>query len=155
MLLSSGNIWCFNSLCISTSTDYCFIQTMFVYTNRILFLSIGLHVFLCLQVSVWDPFSSAPKSFFLKNVFKGFFPKILFIYFRQRGREGEREGNMNVWFLWHTPYWRPNLACSPGMSPDWESNPQPFVSQASAQSTELHLLGPNHSSLISLMEVSC
>ena len=92
MLLSSGNIWCFNSLCISTSTDYCCIQTMFVYINHILFLSIGLHVFLCLQVSVWDPFSSAPKSFFLKNIFKGFFLRFyLFILDRGGGWEKERE----------------------------------------------------------------
>ena len=30
-----------------------------------------------------------------------------------------------------------DLVCHPGMCPDWESNPQPFRSQAGAQSTEL------------------
>ena len=29
-----------------------------------------------------------------------------------------------------------DLACNPGMCPDWESNPGPFSSQASTQSTE-------------------
>ena len=29
-----------------------------------------------------------------------------------------------------------DLACNPGLCPDWESNPQPFGLQAGAQSTE-------------------
>ena len=52
----------------------------------------------------------------------------LFI-FRQGGREGEREGKK----------W--DLACHPGMFPDWESNWQPFGLQARAQSTEPHQPG--------------
>ena len=31
-----------------------------------------------------------------------------------------------------------DLACKPGMCADWESNQQPFGSQAGAQSTEPH-----------------
>ena len=31
-----------------------------------------------------------------------------------------------------------DLACNPGMCPDWESNWRPFGSQACAQSIELH-----------------
>ena len=31
-----------------------------------------------------------------------------------------------------------DLAYNPGMCPDWESNKQPFGSQADAQFTELH-----------------
>ena len=34
-----------------------------------------------------------------------------------------------------------DLALNPGMCPDWESNQQPFGSQASAQSTEPHQPG--------------
>ena len=37
------------------------------------------------------------------------------------GREGEREGNNNMWL----PLVRPSygdMACNPGMCPDWESN---------------------------------
>ena len=57
-----------------------------------------------------------------------FFFKILFIS-RERGQEGGRERNINVWLP---------LACSqlgdlahnPGMCPDWELNPRPFGSQA-------------------------
>ena len=38
-----------------------------------------------------------------------------------------------------------DLAHNPGMCPDWESNQQPFASQAPAQSTEVHQLGhPSH-----------
>ena len=54
------------------------------------------------------------------------FFKILFI-FRERGREGESERNINVWL----PLARPplGLACNPGMCPDWESNQRPFGPQ--------------------------
>ena len=34
-----------------------------------------------------------------------------------------------------------DLACNPGMCPDWELNQQPFGSQASAQSSEPHQPG--------------
>ena len=34
-----------------------------------------------------------------------------------------------------------DLACNPGICPDWESNWQPFGSQARTQSTELHQPG--------------
>ena len=34
-----------------------------------------------------------------------------------------------------------DLACNPGMCPDWESNQQPFGLQAGTQSTELHQPG--------------
>ena len=36
-----------------------------------------------------------------------------------------------------------DLACSPDMCPDWESNPQPLGSQAGTQSTEPHQPGQN------------
>ena len=34
-----------------------------------------------------------------------------------------------------------DLACNPGMCPDWESNMQPFREQADTQSTETHQAG--------------
>ena len=37
------------------------------------------------------------------------------------GREGEREGNINVWLLLMCPL-TGDLARTPGMCPDWESN---------------------------------
>ena len=68
-----------------------------------------------------------------------FFLKILFI-FRERGRQREREGNISVWLPLACPQMG-NLACNPGMCPDWETNQQRFGSQASTQSTEPHQAG--------------
>ena len=70
------------------------------------------------------------------------FLKILFI-FRERAREGEREGGKHQWVVpSHTPPTE-DLACNPGMFPDWESNHQPFSPEAGTQSTELHQPGLN------------
>ena len=67
-------------------------------------------------------------------IFKGFY---LFI-FRASRREGEREGEKHQCVVSsHMPP-TGDLACNPGMCPDWESNRLPFVLQASAQSTEPH-----------------
>ena len=42
--------------------------------------------------------------------------------FRERGREGEREGEKHQHVVAsHTPP-TGDLACNPGMCPDWESN---------------------------------
>ena len=60
--------------------------------------------------------------------------------FRARGKEGERERNINVWL----PLPRSlngDLACNPGMCPDWQSSQRPFASQAWAQPTEIHHIG--------------
>ena len=56
--------------------------------------------------------------------------------FLEWGREGERERNINVLVASSVPPTR-DLACNPGMYPDWELNQQPFGSQAHTQSTEL------------------
>ena len=60
------------------------------------------------------------------------FLKILFIYLREReGKEKEKERNTNVWL----PLQHPKMGTwshNPGMCPDWESNQQPFDSQARA-----------------------
>ena len=71
-----------------------------------------------------------------------FFLKILFI-FREREREGER--NISVQEIHQlvascTPP-TGDLACNPGMCPDWELNQRPFGLQASAQATEPHQPG--------------
>ena len=71
-----------------------------------------------------------------------------FIYLfleRWEGRKKERERNINVWEIHqlvasHTPPIR-DLACNPGMCPDWESNQWSFGSQASTRSTEPHQSG--------------
>ena len=49
----------------------------------------------------------------------------LFI-FRQRGREGEREGKKYQCVVVSRAPHIEDLACNPGMCPDWESNWQPF-----------------------------
>ena len=62
----------------------------------------------------------------------------LFI-FRGRGREGRRKRGRETSMcgcLSHAP--TEDLACYPGMHPNWELNQRPFASQASTQSTELH-----------------
>ena len=70
-----------------------------------------------------------------------YFLKILFIYFYREGREGEREGEKHQCVLVsHAPP-TGDLACNPGICPDWGSNQQPFVSQAGSQSAEPHQPG--------------
>ena len=59
---------------------------------------------------------------------------MLFIYFRQRQRVGEREGEKHQGCLSPAPYWGPDP--QPGI--DWELNQRQFGSQASAQCTEPH-----------------
>ena len=56
--------------------------------------------------------------------------------------EGEREGEKHQCVVAsHMPS-TGDLACNPGMCPDWELNQRPFGSQASTQSTEPHQPGP-------------
>ena len=50
------------------------------------------------------------------------------------------ERNINVWLPLACPS-TGDLARNPGMGPDWESNWQPFGSQAGTQSFEPHQSG--------------
>ena len=68
------------------------------------------------------------------------FLKILFI-FRERGREGEREGEKYQCAVVSQVATTGDLAPNPGTCPDWESNQRPFGLQAGGQSTELHQPG--------------
>ena len=63
------------------------------------------------------------------------------LIFRQRGREGEREGEKHQCVVASRAPPTRELACNRGMCPDWESNQRPFGLQAGAQSTELQQLG--------------
>ena len=55
-----------------------------------------------------------------------FFLRFYLFIFRQRGREGEREGEKHQCVVAsHVPP-TGDLAYDPGMCPDWESNQQPF-----------------------------
>ena len=71
----------------------------------------------------------AQKSFFVKD-----FISVCII--RERGREGEREGEKQPCVVAsHTPP-TGDLAQNPGMCPDWESNRGPFGLKYGAQSAE-------------------
>ena len=65
------------------------------------------------------------------------------MFLRKRGKEGEREGEKHQCVV--APHAPPagDLACNPGLCPDWESNQQLFGLQASTQSTEPHETGLN------------
>ena len=85
------------------------------------------------QLPIWH-YIFGENSFFLKNDFISWF-------YRQRGREGEWEGETHQWVATsHTPPTR-DLTCNPGMWPEWELNQWPFGSQTSTQSIEPHQLG--------------
>ena len=71
-----------------------------------------------------------------------FFKRFSLFSFRQRGREGEREGEKHQHVVGSYVPPTGDLACNPGMCPDWESNRLPFGSQAGIQSTEPHQPGP-------------
>ena len=77
-----------------------------------------------------------------RPVRKCLWPFYLFIFknlftFRERRKEGEREGEKYQCVVASCPPPTVDLACNPGMCPGWELNRQPFGSQARAQSTEL------------------
>ena len=61
----------------------------------------------------------------------------LFI-FSERERERERQGEKHQCVVASHTSPAGDLTCNPGMCPDWESNQQPFGSQASVQSTETY-----------------
>ena len=58
--------------------------------------------------------------------------------FRERVREGEREGGKYQCVVATRTPSTGDLACNPGMCSDWELNQQPVSLQAGGQSTEPH-----------------
>ena len=82
--------------------------------------------------------ASLTISYWLKPSLPFYFFKILFIF-----REGKGGGEKHKCMVAsHAPPTE-DLACNPGMCPDWESDWWPFGLQASAQSTEPHQPGLN------------
>ena len=67
-----------------------------------------------------------------------FLKKILFTFFRESGREEEREGEKHQCVVVFCMPSTGNLAWNSGMCPDWESNQLPFGSKAGTQSIEPH-----------------
>ena len=81
-------------------------------------------------------------NFITKNMFHLKIFKRVYLFFRERGREGEIEEEKHqcvaAFQVSPTGY----LPQNPGMCPDWESNWRPFGLQAHIQPTELYQLGP-------------
>ena len=71
-----------------------------------------------------------------------FFKDFICLFFRERRREGEREGEKHQCVVASCAPPTGDLASNTGMCPDWELNQRAFVSQAGAQSTEPHQPGP-------------
>ena len=73
---------------------------------------------------------------------KDFLKRFYLFTFRERGSEGEREGNFSVREIHRSVASRTpatgDLAHNPGLCPDQKSNRQLFCLQAGAQSTEPH-----------------
>ena len=79
------------------------------------------------------------------NILNKYLKIFYLIIFRERGREGEREEETHPCVVAsHAPH-TGDLACDPGMCPDWESNQRTSGSQAGTQSTELYQPGLNFS----------
>ena len=65
-----------------------------------------------------------------------FFKDCISLFFREKGREGERKGEKYQCVVAYSTPPIGDLAQNPGMCPDWESNQLPFGSQAGTHSTE-------------------
>ena len=100
-----------------------------------------VHGYLYLLMSGWVAWIGCKRPY-LKTRISNIFLKIFYLcIFRQKEREGDREGEKHQCVVAsHTPP-TGNLACNPGMCPDWELNWWPFGSKAGAQSTEPHQPG--------------
>ena len=80
-----------------------------------LFMSIGHLYILFGEVSI-------------QNLCPFFFKKYFIYLFLERGREGEKEGEKHQRVVASYSLPTGDLACNPGMCPDWESKQQPFGS---------------------------
>ena len=82
-----------------------------------------------------------------------FFSFLRFYLFLERGREGETEGQKQQGVVACHMLPTGDLACNPGMYPDWELNWRPFGLQACTQSTEPHQPGRTKE-LLRVMDIS-
>ena len=109
----------------------------FLKVGSISYFNFGIMPLVCLSSpTMWVVLWWCPKN-------TGFKEKIFYLLiFRQKGREGDREGEKHqcVVASHMLPIWE--LPGNPGMCPDWESYQWPFGSQAGTQSTEP--LQPGH-----------
>ena len=133
---------CKHTFSVSPAYSFILILDRLIFCSYIIRIMLKLFIAEC-NVIYFDYFGTPAHLFF---PFKDF---IYSFIFRERGREGEREGEKHQWVretligcLLHDPRWGPGPqpwhVSLPGTEP---SNWEPFVSQASAQSTEPHKPG--------------
>ena len=117
---------------------------------------LGFLSFYCWLVSVLCVFWIQVPYIWLANIFSHSFFFLIFSYSMDCAfhfvffskilprREEEREGEKHQCVVAsHVPP-TGDLACNPGMCPDWESNQWSFALQSCTQSTEPHQMGPFH-----------
>ena len=98
------------------------------------------------RVQLWAVLRKAKSSFFCfyqKSHFSNsfIFSKILFIYFLEKGKKGEREREKHQCVVASHMTPAGDLAHNPGMCPDWRLNWWPFGLQVSTQPSEPHQPG--------------
>ena len=86
-------------------------------------------------------FLERPEQQTYGNRYTFFLLRFYLFIFRERGREGQREGETHQCVVASQRPPTGDPACNPGMCPGWDLNPQPFCSRACTQSTELHQPG--------------
>ena len=72
------------------------------------------------------------------------FKDFIYFIFRERGREGEREGEKHQCVVASHVASPGDLACNPGMCPDWELNQRPFGSQPVLKGTSFLMVTRFH-----------
>ena len=88
----------------------------------------------------WNLYGLLLKMYLETHPFFFLFKHFIYSFLERRERrDKERERNISVWLSLVPP--TGDLACHPGMCPDWGSNQWPCGSQAGAQSTEPHQPG--------------
>ena len=100
------------------------------------------------------PFGNHQNVLHIHDSVYSFFYFYFYFIFREKGREGERKGQKHQCVVVSNAPYTGDLACNPGMCPDWESNRRSFCSQANAQSTKPHQAGLYSSYLLSLFSYS-
>ena len=77
-------------------------------------------------------------------VLQHIFQRFIYLFFRERGREGEREGEKHQCVVAFCMAPTGDLTHNPGMCPDWELNWQPFGSQPALNPLSYSSQGPTY-----------
>ena len=92
------------------------------------------------QCTKWSPQKVQKPLDITHRYYNISFLRLYFFIFKEKGKEGEGEKHQCVVASLVPP--SGNLACDPGMCPEWEAHHPPFGSQASSESTEPGQPGP-------------